>query len=727
MGDGGSGIVSVSGVAMLRRTFLHTSAATAVLAAFRNQLSFAKGSAVTSAVINDPLLVPWTGPHGGFPRFDKFKVAELKPSLLKAMDLYRAELAAIAGAKAPATFENTIVAMEDAGRPFGRASAVFNIYRSTMNDKTMQKLELELAPVYAAFQDEIIQNEALFARVKLVHDKRATSKLSPEQLRLVEVVYRNFARQGAALDTADKARLKEINGKLASLYTTFSQNELADEEEHALILGSEAELAGLPDTLRASAKEAAAAKQHQGKWLISNTRSSMEPFLTFSTRRDLREKGWRMWVSRGDNAGAHDNKPVITQILALRAEKAKLLGFPGHAHWIIDDNMARTPDAALALSMKVWKAAVVRAREEIADMQKVADAEKAGFKIAAWDYRFYAEKVRKAKYDLDQNEVKPYLQLDKMREAMMWAAGQLYGFTFSQLKDVPVYHPDVTVYEVLRDGKHLGMWYFDPYARDGKQSGAWMNEYRTQEAYKTPAAPIVSNNSNFVKAQGAVLISWDDARTLFHEFGHALHGLNSNVRYPSLAGTNVKRDFVEFPSQLNEHWLSTPEVLNKFALHYQTGKPIPAELLAKIDKAKHFNSGFATVEYLASALYDLKIHTAPADKPIDPGEFEKQAMKELGCPPEIVMRHRPTHFGHIFSGDGYSAGYYAYLWADTLTADAAEAFAEAGFYDKATAKRLFSSIMSVGNSLPPEEAFRKFRGRDVDTNALMRDRGFPAS
>jgi peptidyl-dipeptidase Dcp len=707
---------------MLRRTLLQTAAATAALAPFRNSLSFARGAVVT----DDPLLAPWTGPYGGFPRFHKVKVAGFKPALLKAMDLARAEIAAIASVKEPATFDNTIAALEDAGRPLTRVANVFNVFTSTMNTKTMQKVEAEMAPIFAAYQDEIVQNEPLFVRIKAVYETRNTANLSSEQRRLVEVVYRNFARQGAALGNKDKTRLKEINATLASLYTRFSQNELADEEDQTLALDSEAELAGLPDTLRAAMKAAADGRKLKGKWLITNTRSSVEPFLVYSTRRDLREKAWRMWISRGDNAGEHDNKPVITQILALRAEKAKLLGFASHAHWIIDDNMARKPETALDLSMKVWKAAVARAREEVADMQRIADAENAGHKIEPWDYRFYAEKVRKAKYDLDENEVKPYLQLDKMREAMFWAAGQLYGFTFQRLRDVPVYHPDVSVYEVLRDGKHLGLWYFDPYARDGKQSGAWMNEYRTQEAFKEPVAPIVSNNSNFVKAKGAVLISWDDATTLFHEFGHALHGLASSVHYPTLAGTNTKRDFVEFPSQINEHWLRTPEILNKFALHYKTGKPIPAELVAKIEKAKHFNEGFRTTEYLASAIYDLKIHTAPSDKPIDPGEFEKRMMKEIGCPPEIVMRHRPTHFGHIFAGDGYSAGYYSYIWADTLTADAAEAFVEAGsFYDKATAKRLDEAIMRVGNSIPPEEAFRKFRGRDVDTNALMRSRGFP--
>jgi peptidyl-dipeptidase Dcp len=711
---------------MLRRTFL-TTASAAGLVAFPRTSLFAKGA---PAVTADPLLSPWTGPHGGFPRFDKIKPTDLKPALMKAMDLMRAEIASLVGAKDAPTFANTIAAMEEGGKPFGRASSVFGVFRSTMNDKPMQALEAEMAPVLAAFNDEIVQNPQLFARIKAVYDGRQSAKLDPDQLRLVETIYESFARNGAALDAKGKARLKDINGKLASLYTKFSQNELHDEETGLLLLESEADLAGLSDSIKQGAREAAEAKQHKGKWAITNTRSSVEPFLTYSTRRDLREKAWRMFISRGDNAGAHDNKPLITEILRLREEKARLLGYPSHAHWIIADNMAKTPDAAMALALKVWKAAVARVREEVADMQKVADAEQANIKIQPWDYRFYAEKVRKAKYDLDADEVKQYLQLDKIRDAMMWAAGELYGLKFQRIKGVPVIHPDVTVYQVTRQGKHVGLWYFDPYARDGKQSGAWMSEYRTQEAMKAKdaVAPIVSNNSNFVKAKGAILISWDDAITMFHEFGHALHGLNSSVRYPTLAGTNTKRDFVEFPSQLNEHWLRTPEVLGKFALHHQTGKPIPRELVAKIEKAKHFNEGFRTVEYLSAAIYDLKIHTAPAAKGIDPGEFEKRAMKEIGMPAEIVMRHRPTHFGHIFGGDGYSAGYYSYIWADTLTADAAEAFAAAGsFYDKATAKRLHESIMRVGNSIPPDEAFRKFRGRDVDTNALMRDRGFPVT
>ena len=714
---------------MKRRTFLFASASSAVLLAFRKQLSFAKGE---PEVKLEPLLAPFGGPNGGVPPYDKIKIADFKPALLKGMDLHRAELKAITDNAKPATFENTCVPFEDSARPFNRASVLMGVYTSTMNDKEMQAVETEMSPVLAAYGDEVIQNEALFARIKTVYDGLGKSKLNAEQKRLVDVQYQGFARRGAALSAKDKARMKEINQKLATLFTTFTQNQLHDEESGMLLIEKEADLAGLPASIKAAAAGAAEAKGKKGQWAITNTRSSAEPFLTYSSNRALREKVFRMWMSRGDLPGAHDNKPIITQILALRGERAKLLGFPSHAHWIIDDNMAKTPDAAMALVMKVWKAAVARVREEVADMQKVADAEKAGIKIEAWDYRFYAEKVRKAKFDLDQNEVKPYLEAEKLREGMFWAAGQLYGFQFKQVDParIPVYHPDVRVWEVSKGGKRVGLWYFDPYARDGKRSGAWMNEYRTQENFKGAVTPIVSNNSNFVQGKKGepVLISWDDAVTMFHEFGHALHGLNSDVHYVSLAGTNTKRDFVEFPSQLNEHWLPTPEVLNKFALHVETKKPMPKELLEKIAKAKNFNSGFKTVEYLMSTIYDLKIHMAPTDKPIDPAAFEKAVMKEIGAPTEIVMRHRPPHFGHIFADDGYSAGYYTYLWADTLTADAAEAFTEAkSFYDRKLAKKLHDDLMSVGNSVAPDVAFRNFRGRDVDTDALMRDRGFPVT
>jgi peptidyl-dipeptidase Dcp len=712
-----------------RRNLLASTAALAALAASGPVLAATKKMTAMTPTSGNPLLAPWTGPYGGLPPFEKVSVELWEPGLDAGMDEARKEIVAIANNPAPPTFDNTIAAFEDGGRALGRVQSLFGVYASTMDDKPMQAVEQKVAGPVAAFGDEVTQNPALFKRVKAVYDARDTSGLTDEQKRLTWVRYNAFAHQGAGVSDAQKPRLTEINQRLATLYTTFSQNELSDEETYTLVLDKTEDLAGLPDSLVAGAAQAAEGHGMKGKWVITNTRSSMEPFITYSTRRDLREKGWRLWIMRGDNGGAHDNNAVIVEILKLRFEKAQILGFPTYAHWITADNMAKTPDAAMDLMMKVWAPAVARVHEEVADMQKVADSEGAKIKIAPWDYRFYSEKVRKAKYDLDLNEVKPYLQLEKIREAMHWAAGQLYDFKFTPLPDVHGAHPDVRVYEVTRGGEHVGLWYFDPWARAGKQSGAWMSEYRTQENFDGKIAPIVSNNTNFVKGEAGkpVLISWEDCTTMFHEFGHALHGLNSNVHYPALAGTNVARDFVEFPSQLNEHWFPTHQVLSQFAVHYQTGKPIPDELVAKIQKAKTFNQGFDTVEYLASAIVDMKIHLA-GGAAIEPKAFERDTLKEIGMPEEIVMRHRLPQFGHIFSGDGYSAGYYDYIWADTLTADAAEAFEEApgGFYDKPTAKRLHDSIMSVGNTIPADEAFRRFRGRDVTVDALMRDRGFPA-
>ncbi len=454
----------------------------------------------------------------------------------------------------------------------------------------------------------------------------------------------------------------------------------------------------------------------------------MDPFLTYADNRKLREQVWRTYYNRGDNGDEHDNNTIIAEILKLRAVRAKMLGYETHAHWRLEPTMAKTPEATMALMMKVWPKAVARVREEVADMQKVADEQGDKITIEPWDYRYYAEKVRKAKYDLDFNEVKPYLQLEKLREAMMWASGELFGFRYRPVNDVPVFHPDVRVWEVTKqDGTHVGLWYLDPYAREGKRSGAWMTDYRAQENIKTPVTTIVSNNSNFVPgAEGeVVLISWDDAETLFHEFGHALHGLCSEVTYPSQSGTSVARDYVEFPSQLLEHWLSTPEVLNKYAVHYETGQPMPQALLDKIQRAATFNEGFATVEYLASALVDMKLHLA-GEVDINPDTFEREALVELGMPREIVMRHRTPHFQHIFAGDAYSAGYYSYLWSDALTADAAEVFEDAGsFYDRDVADRLYKSVFSVGDTIDPADGFRAFRGRDVDTRALLRKRGFP--
>ncbi|HVG36014.1 MAG TPA: M3 family metallopeptidase [Pyrinomonadaceae bacterium] len=686
------------------------------------------GQTTAAQASQNPLLAKWEGPFGGVPAFDRVQVSQFKPALEAAMTENLAEVERIANNTAAPTFDNTLAAMERAGSTLDRVATVYGVWGSTMASPEFQVIQREMAPRLAAFSDQITQNQALFRRIEAVYNSPEKSKWTPEQQRLSWLYYTNFVRAGARLDAAAKTRLSQINQQLAGLYTRFGQNVLADETEQFLVIKTEAELAGLPQSLR-DAAATAATKKLQNAWVITNTRSSIDPFLTYSDRRELREKAWRMFVNRGDNADAHDNNAIITDILQLRAERAKLLGYPTHAHWRLENAMAKTPERAVELMEAVWKPAVARVHEEVTDMQALAKKEGANIKIEPWDYRYYAEKVRKARYDLDQNEVKQYLQLEKLREGMFWVAGELFGFNFTPLTNVPVYHTDVRVWEVKdkATGRHIGVWYFDPYARDGKRSGAWMNAYRTQERMDANVTTIVSNNANFVKGKPGepVLISWDDAETLFHEFGHALHGLNSNVTYPSLAGTAVPRDYVEFPSQLLEHWLSTPQVLQRFAVHYQTGKPIPQALVERIERASTFNEGFATTEYLSSALVDMKLHLAGSQK-IDPDAFERKTLTELGMPGELVMRHRTPQFTHVFSGDAYSAGYYSYLWSDVLTADAFGAFTEAsGPYDRTVAQRLRQYIFSIGNTVDPAEAYRAFRGREPRIEALMRKRGFP--
>ena len=703
---------------MQRRTFLASAAATGAVAALNPSLSMAQGA--------NPMTQKWVGPYGGVPAFDKVKVADFKPALETAMAKNLAEIDAITANKAAPTFDNTIGALEDAGRMLNAVSTYYYIWGSNMSTPEFQVVEEEMDPKLSAHSDKVNQNAALFARIEAVYNSPDKAKLTPEQQRVLWIYYTNFVRAGAKLSPEAKARVGAINTELAGLYTKFSQNLLAD--ENTWIELSDADLAGLPDGLKVAAASNAESRKLPGKFIVVNTRSSVDPFLTESPVRAAREKVWRAFVNRGDNGGATDNNAIISKILKLRAERAKLLGYKTHAHWRLEDAMAKTPENAMGLMEAVWQPAIAQVAIDVADMQAIIDKEGGGFKLEPWDYRYYAEKVRKAKYDLDMNEVKPYLQLDKLREGMFWASGQLYGFEFKKLSGIPVYHEDITVYEVTRAGKHVGLWYFDPYARPGKRSGAWMNAYRTQERFKGEITTIVSNNSNFIKGKPGepLLISWDDATTLFHEFGHALHGLNANATYPSVSGTAVARDYVEFPSQLNEHWLPTPQVLNQFALHYQTDKPIPQALVDKIEAAGKFGEGFGTTEYLASALIDMKLHLA-GDVDIDPDKFEREELAKLNMPHEIVMRHRTPQFGHVFSGDGYSAGYYSYLWADTLTADVAEAFEQApgGFYDKPTAKRLYETIMSKGNTVDPVDQFRAFRGRDVKIGALMRKRGFP--
>ena len=675
------------------------------------------------------LLAEWTGPYGGVPAFDRMDLDALKPALETGMAMQLDEIDAIAGNPEPATFENTIVAMERAGRDLDRVLSYWGIWSANRSTPEFREIQQEMAPVLAEHRTTITQNQALFARVKAVYEGEESASLRPDQQRLVRLIYDRFARNGATLEGEARERYAAIEKRLAAVHTKFSNNILADEEGYVHYLSGE-QLSGLPDSFVQAAAAAATERGHDGEYAITNTRSSMDPFLTFSDERGLREKVWRTFYARGDNGDERDNNALITEILQLRNERVQLLGYDDYAHWRLENRMAKTPQRALGLMEAVWPAALARVQEEVADMQAVADAEGAGITIEPWDYRYYAEKVRRAKYDLDSDEVKQYLQLDKLREAMFFVAHEVFSLRFTPVPEgsVPVFHEDVKVWEVTNSasGEPVGLWYLDPYARPGKRSGAWATSYRTHETFDGKQTVLGSNNSNFIKgAPGEpVLVSWDDARTLFHEFGHALHSLSSTVEYPTLNGGVW--DYIEFQSQLLERWLLTDEVIDTYLVHYETGEPIPDELVAKIRNAATFNQGFATTEYLASALVDMMYHsTDPTD--LDPDAFEREAMAELKVPSEIVMRHRSPHFGHVFSSEGYAAGYYGYLWADVLTSDAAEAFAEApgGFYDKDLAKKLVDHLFAVCNSVDPADAYRAFRGRDAAIDALMRDRGFP--
>ena len=682
-----------------------------------------------AAANGNVLVADWTGPYGGVPAFDRMDLADLEAALEAGMEKNLAEIDEITANPDPPTFENTIVAMERAGRDLDRALTYRGIWSSNLSSPEFREIQLEMAPKLAEFNTKIIQDQALFDRIRTVYESDEAKTLRPDQQRLLQLVYDRFARNGATLTGEDKQRYAEINQRLAELHTQFANNVLADEEGYVTYL-TEEQLGGLPESFVRAAAAAAAERGRDGEYAITNTRSSMDPFLTFSDERDLREAIWRTYYSRGDNADEHDNNAVIPEILQLRHERVRLLGYENYAAWRLENRMAKTPDRAFELLEAVWPAALARVEEEVADMQAIADAEGAGITIAPWDYRYYAEKVRKAKYDLDSDEVKQYLQLAKLIEAMHFVAGEVFNFDFAPVPEgsVPVFHQDVQVWEVTdkTSGNHVGLWYLDPFARPGKRSGAWATSYRSHESFDGKITTLGSNNSNFIKgAPGEpVLISWSDAETLFHEFGHALHYLSSTVAYPTL--NSGVRDYTEFQSQLLERWLLTDKVINTYLLHVETGEPIPHTLVEKIRNAATFNQGFETTEYLASAIVDMMYHTMdPAG--LDPDAFERHALAELAMPGEIVMRHRSPHFAHIFSGEGYSAGYYSYIWADVLTSDAAEAFAEApgGFYDKELAKRLVEHLFAVRNAVDPAEAYREFRGRDATIDALMRDRGFP--
>jgi peptidyl-dipeptidase Dcp len=675
----------------------------------------------------NPLLESWTGPFEA-PPFDRLRSDHFRPAFEAALAEQRAEIAAIAADPAPPTFANTIEALERSGRGLDRvASVFFNLAGSDAND-ALEAIEREMAPILARRRSEIYLDDALFARVAALSERRGELGLDPEQARVLERYHIAFQRNGGGLPPAAKARLAEIAERLATLGAAFGQNVLADEKAYMLVLESPGDLAGLPPALVSAAARTAADRGLPGKHGVTLSRSSIEPFLQFSERRDLREKAFRAWAARGEGGGATDNRMIASEMVRLRAERAKLLGFETFAHFRLADRMAKSPEAALELLHSVWTPALARARREAEALQAIIAVEGGNFQLEPWDWRYYAEKRRKAEFDFDEGETKPYLQLDKLIEAAFYAANRLFGLTFTERADIPLYHPEARSWTVARaDGAPVALFIGDYFARPSKRSGAWMSAFRDQHKLDGEVLPIVVNVLNFAKGgQGEpCLLSFDDARTLFHEFGHALHGMLSNVTYPMISGTSVAQDFVEFPSQLYEHWLEQPEILRRFALHHETGEPMQEALLQRLLAARQFNQGFATVEFAASALVDLGLHLERDPEAIDILAFEKQELERLGMPEAIVMRHRTPHFQHIFSGDGYSSGYYSYLWSEILDADGFEAFEESGdIFDPAIAKKLHDYVYSAGYSRDPEAAYAGFRGRAPTPQALLRKRGF---
>jgi len=671
------------------------------------------------------LLEPWTGPFGA-PPFADVNVADYRPAFATALAQQEAEIAAIANNAEAPSFTNTIEALERSGDALDRVSLLFFNLAATDTDDDYQAIEREMAPVLSRHRNAIYLNEALYRRVEAVDAKKDSLGLTPEQLRVLERYVITFKRAGAGLSEESRKRLSEIGERLATLGTQFGQNVLADEKSFTLVLDGADDLAGLPEPLIDAAAAAAEERGLKGKHVITLSRSSVEPFLQFSSRRDLREKAFKAWAARGENAGDTNNLAIAEETIRLRAERAKIMGFDTYADFQLSDTMAKTPQAALDLLHSVWEPARRQALAEQAALQDMAATEGGNFEIAGWDWRYYAERLRKAKYDLNESELKPYMQLDKMVDAVFYTASKLFDLTFTERKDIPLYNPDTRIWLVQRKGKDIALFIGDYYARTSKRSGAWMSNFREQHKLDGGTLPIIVNCLNFAKpAPGEpCLLSFDDAKTLFHEFGHALHGILSDVTYPKISGTSVARDFVEFPSQLYEHWLDRPEILRQFAVHYKTGEPMPDDLLKRLEAAKLFNQGFATVEFTASALVDLDLHLAKDVDKIDIAAFEKDDLAKLGMPSAIIMRHRTPHFQHIFSGDGYSAGYYSYMWSEILDADGFDAFEETGdIFHPETAQKLHDYVYSAGYSRSPDEAYMAFRGRPATSEALLRKRG----
>ena len=681
--------------------------------------------AAASQAQANPLLKAWETPFET-PPFAAILPEHFLPAFEQAFADHAAEITAIEHDPAAPDFANTITALERSGKLLSRVAAVFYDLVSAHSNPELLEIDKEVSLRMARHWNPIMMNAVLFGRIALLHDNRADLGLSGEQMRLLERTYTRFHRAGAGLNEAAKKRMAEINERLAHLGTAFSHHLLGDEQDWFLELG-EADRGGLSDSFVAAAKAAAEERGMPGKAVMTLSRSFVEPFLKSSTRRDLREKVFKAFTARGDNGNANDNNAAIVEILGLREESAKLLGFPTFAAYRLEDSMARTPEAVRGLLERVWKPARARALADRDALQALVAEEGGNFALAPWDWRYYAEKLRQIRANFDDAAIKPYLSLDHMIEAAFDCAARLFGLSFTERKDVPVWHPDVRVWEVKdAAGRHKALFYGDYFARSSKRSGAWMTSLRDQQKLDGEVAPLIINVCNFSRgADGEPsLLSPDDARTLFHEFGHGLHGMLSDVTYPSLSGTSVFTDFVELPSQLYEHWQEQPQVLRQFARHYQTGEPLPDDLLKRFIAARKFNQGFATVEFVSSALIDLEFHTQPAQAIPDVRAFERAELEKIGMPAEIALRHRPTQFGHIFSGDHYASGYYSYMWSEVMDADAFGAFEEAGdIFDPAVAKRLHDDIYSSGGSRDPEAAYIAFRGREPAPDALLRRRG----
>ena len=663
----------------------------------------------------------------GTPPFDQIEFADYRPAFLAGMKGQTAEIETIANNTEAPTFENTIVPLDNSGRLLSRVSRVFYGLKSSETNDSIQALAEELSPLLSEHSDNIYLNEMLFNRIKTVHDDTTGLNLTAEQYRLLDDYYKSFVRSGIMLDESDKERLREINKELSALTLRFGSNLLKETNGYKLVINKEADLAGLPEGVITAAADAAKAAGEEGKWVFGLQKPSWLPFLQYSEKRDLREKLYKAMYMRGDNDNENDNKQIINDIVNLRIEKAQMLGFDTHAEFILAENMAKTPTNVYKLLNEVWEYALAQSKKEATELQALIDAEGGNFKLASWDWWYYAEKLRQQKYALNEEELKPYFKMENVREGVFTVANKLYGLNFKKLDNIAVYNPEVEVYEVTdADGSHLSVFYTDYFPRSGKNAGAWMSSFRGQQVLDgINIRPLIYNVGNFTRPTETTpsLLTLDEVETLFHEFGHALHGMLSDVTYAGLSGTNVSRDFVELPSQIMEHWAFHPDVLKLYARHYQTGEVIPDGLIAKIDAASKFNMGFTTAEFVAAALLDMDYHTQREIKKIDVREFEKQSMAKIGLIDEIIPRYRSTYFSHIFSG-GYSAGYYAYLWAEVLDADAFQAFVEKGIFDKETARLFRDNVLSKGNTEDPMVLYKKFRGAEPNPVYLLKNRGF---